>query len=152
MSKKILILSIIASFLFAGLSYAESKDKRIVLERIVDRDGDDTINLGSAITLYTKSFSLRSTENVGVMYQATSDTLTPQISFYLEQSYERPTAEGVADFEYVVTEILEEDRVDHRWGVATLDSLAPLPFARFKLVGGSSNPTDTVIQIRVGKQ
>lgn len=147
MFKKIIALGIV---LMLGIPcYAE---KRITIEQIIDKDEASSMTVASTATLYTKSFSLKNTEEMAVLFQATSDTTTPQISFYLQQSYRRPTAEGCFDFTYSDVDLIQSDRTDYRWGCATYSTLAPLPFGRFKLVGGSSNPADTVVQMRIGKQ
>ena len=151
MFRKVIVLLIVSVFLF-GSVYSESRDKRIIMEIVTDSNDDSTIALPSAATLYTKSFSLKTTDDMAVLFQATSATLSPDVSIYLEQSFERPTTEGSPDFEYINTQTIVSSRTDYRWGVATLSTLAPIPFGRFKIVGESSNPSDTIVQMRLGKQ
>ena len=151
MFRKVIVLMIVSVFLF-GSVYSESRDKRIIMEIITDSSGDSTMSIPSTETLYTKSFSLKTTDDMAVLFQATSSTLVPNISIYLEQSYERPTEEGTPDFEYINTDTIASSRYDIRWGVATLSTLAPILFGRFKIVGESGNPNDTIVQMRLGKQ
>jgi len=151
MSRKIIALVVVSLFLF-GSVYSESSDKRIIVERITDADDDYTMNVPGTATLYTKSFSLKTTDDMAVMFQATSDTTVANISIYLQQSYARPDAEGTFQFEYFDSNTIVSSRTDYRWGCSTLNTLAPLPFGRFKIVGETGNPTDAVVQMKLGKQ
>jgi len=150
MFKRIIALGVV---LMLGIPcYAESRDKKIVVEQITNSSGTASMPVGSTTTLYTESFSLRTTEEMAVMFQATSDTSSPVVSFHLQQSYRRPTTEGSADFAYIITDTIQSSRTDFNWGCATYSTLTQLPFGRFKIVGESGNTSDTIVQMRIGKQ
>jgi len=150
MFKRIIALGVV---LMLGVSfcYAESRDKKIIVEQVViNSSGVSIIPVASTATVYTGSFSLQATEKMAVMYKAAGSTI--DLDVYLEQSYARPATEDVLNPEFIITHYIDTSLTDTKWHCATLSTLTPLPFGRFKVIGVGGNSSETSIQMRIGKQ
>lgn len=114
---------------------------------------DDSVDfvVGTEGKVYTKSIWTRGVgdEKIGVMYKAAS-VGTVAINIYIEQSYGFPSTEGSQDATFVPTTEVVTGLADENWHVATVDSVV-LPVSRFVVVGGKTNDSSTMMQIKVGK-
>lgn len=108
-----------------------------------------TVSLTSAVYTHSMSFANEETRNnVGVFYRANPATADTTISF--EQSFRKPTTEGSDDSDYLFSQVIHSSLNDGLWHLATIDSVKGI-FGRFKILGNSSNPATTVLDIRVIK-
>ena len=148
---KSLIIGLVAVMILSGVSYADSRDKKIVVEKVRATDGTTNMKVNGTSTIYTQSFSLQAVDALAPMYKATSDS---DIKLYidLEQSYRRPTTEGSLDVAYLVTDSIATAYITDAWRHATVDTLYPLPFGRFIIRGLSGNDASTTLEIILNKQ
>lgn len=145
---------ILLGLLFASLNaFADSRTKGIVLEQVINVGRDSIMEVQSLNTLYTKSFSLKNVEELAIFYRATSDTIA-SVNIYLEQSFRLPNDEGFADEAWLPTHTIDTvlTTTAHVWRVATISTLTPLTYGRFKVVGQLTNGSTGAIEIRIGKQ
>lgn len=137
--------------LIALPAYAETRTKRVIVETPLSSTSGSLVPVASTATAYTKSMSLVNVERLAVMYKAESAG-TVQLKVDFEQSYHRPTTEAAVDSTYLFTEVVDASLVDEDWHMVTIDTLTPLPFGRFVIVGSGSNHAATTIEFKVGKQ
>lgn len=103
---------------------------------------------------YSQSFDIRNAIYFGCWLKATSGTGTPKMQIQLEQSYVLPTTEQASDSNWVVPDGLSDIVSALNDQLAHIYALSPktLPYARFKITGLATNPTDTVLNINVATQ
>lgn len=137
---------------------AYSLENQRIVETVISSDSSSTINVPNTTTIYTKSISLKQLavgDKIGILYRGTSNGVMA-LSIKLEQGVNRPTTEGSADSNYLVTDILEtalatvDSSGASKWKLATIDTVV-MPFARFEIKGGSTNTGGTQIQLKVIK-
>ena len=102
-------------------------------------------------TYYTKSFSVKNANVVGIWYKATSTVGAPDIKIEVEQSYTKPTTEEAADTNWVEPELMSDIETNLTTETAHIKSisLTPMPYARLKITGNAANPADTVFNARI---
>ena len=115
---------------------------------VLNDDGSTTIAINADEIIYTGSFPLNRSDVFGIWAKATSVAGTPSLTIELQESYRKPATEGTADTNYVepdsfsdVMTISDEN--------AHVDVVAPAPmmYGRYKITGGATNPSDTVLTI-----
>lgn len=122
---------------------------------IVSAANATSIAIASAATVYTKSFTMTMAEYYALCYKATSDG-TVQLRIQLEQSYKLPATEGSADANWVVPENMADieaaDALDDETQHHKVLNPICLEYGRFKITGGSSNHSSTVIRMLLSRQ
>lgn len=105
----------------------------------------------SANTVYTNSFPIGFGLYFGLWAKATSVSGTPAIKVELEESYVLPSTEGAADTNYVEPDGMSDIFSNLNDEVAHVVALSPkpMPYGRFKLTDGGSNPADSLIDLFV---
>jgi hypothetical protein len=96
------------------------------------------IPVGAGATVYSKSFSLKFGDYFGLAYKAASGGAI-DLSLYLEQSWDVPTTEGVADTQYVIPTgmtTIHANLADANWHIVALSPIA-MPYARIKIVSAA---------------
>jgi hypothetical protein len=146
MRKLILLVGIV--FLFSGVAFADFGE--VVVETNLNSSGESDIAAASTDVTYSKSFSKQKSENMTVMYKASSEA-TVDLSINLMQSFARPTTEGTYDSRYVTTDSIVSNLSDEAWHIATIDTLTSLPFGLYQINGNGSNDASTTIEIKTGK-
>lgn len=107
-------------------------------------------------TVYTTSFYVGDANTYEVSLQASATTLrVPNLAITVEQSFMPPVTEGQADANWATTTTTAVANNyatnSSNWYHQSL-TLAPLPWARFKIVGNTGNSTDTTVRMNVTKQ
>jgi hypothetical protein len=145
--KSVLIVALLATVFGMGaisLDYGTAPDKNFQKKygTVVASD----LACASAATVYSDIFPIGSTVEMGVWCRATSAAGTPDVTFTLETA---PTKE-LANF---------AELTGGGWSLAVNDEL-PHPdllptkacnWGRIKIVGGGTNPSDTLIDIVINR-
>lgn len=122
---------------------------------VLDADGSTSIGVNVDEVVYTQSIPLYSSDTFGVWFRATSVTGTPSIDkIEIQESYSKPTTEGVDDSNYVEPEDTEDVYATLTTETAHITPISPspMPYLRFKITGGAANPADTVIKMYIFTQ
>jgi len=96
------------------------------------------IPVGAGATVYSKSFSLKFGDYFGIAYKAASGGAI-DLTIQLEQSFDLPTTEGVADAAYVIPATMADihtNLADANWHITSLSPVA-MPYGRFKIVSAA---------------
>jgi hypothetical protein len=96
------------------------------------------ISIAAGATVYSKSFSLKYGLYFAAAYKAASAAAI-DLTIQLEQSYDVPTTEGVADAKYVIPDSLADihtNLADANWHNKSFSPVA-LPYGRLKIVNAS---------------
>ncbi len=129
--------------------------RKVFTQDVLDASDNLTTDIAVASTavIYTKSFKLSFADYFAISYIASS-TGTPALKIELEQSFQEPTTEGSSDANWVEPENMADIETALATKTMHHKSLAPvtLAYARFKITGGASNPSDTTIAIKVSQQ
>jgi len=110
-----------------------------------------TITIGAGATVYTKSFSLKFGAYFALAYKAASAGAV-DLTIQLEQSYQKPTTEGVADSTYVIPESLADihtNLADENWHNNSI-SPAAMPYGRLKIVSAAG--VENTLQAKLSVQ
>ncbi len=108
------------------------------------------IPIGAGATVYSKSFSLKFGDYFGLAYKAASAGAI-DLTIYLEQSFQEPTTEGVADTAYVIPASMADvhtNLADANWHITALSPVA-MPFSRFKIVSAAGVANTLQLELAV---
>lgn len=145
------MLKIFLAIFILGIVPAMADVSRTV-ETVASSDSVTAISVPSTNTIYTRSISMANVDAanpIGIQYKATSSG-TIALTIQPEQSFQRPTTEGLIDATYVPWGA-SFTTSDATWKMATEDTVV-VPYARFKITGTSGNDASTTVQIKVGKR
>lgn len=147
--KKIMFLMIFM-FVLVGVAHAEIVGPTI--EDLLTQSGSTSITIEASDVVYTSSFSLRHCEDVGIALDV-SENDTVSIGVRLEQSYQRPTTEGIADSEWVQPEGLG-NILTLSGTTLVLEEITyeAFPYGRLRFTSDGSNSAGTVIRARLSKR
>ena len=132
--------------------------QKIQVDRILKSDGTDADTaVVSATNVYTRSYPIRYASTIAIAYRAKSETGTPDIDLYLQQTHIDPAsvtdgedaAESVGNG-WVQNATKVADITDETWHHATISAFA-LPYLRFFCDGQGANPADCTLEIRISK-
>jgi hypothetical protein len=149
MKKLVIVLGLM--LLISSEGYGRSIETR----NIVNSSDGVNISVASTGVTYTKSFLIADGEYFEVSYYGVSTSGSVDVTIELEQSFQAPTTEGVADSTYkepvnfadIVTNLTTESTWYHKGFSPT-----SLMYGRFKITGNGSNNADTVLNMVLSKQ
>jgi hypothetical protein len=112
------------------------------------------IAVASTADVYSHTRSIKDGSNFVLWYKATVASGTPDVDLYLQQGFQRPTAEGSAGtatdgFINIGSKVA--DITDEAWHYVVLSPVS-MPFLRILLDGQGSNPATCTVDLRLGKQ
>lgn len=113
--------------------------------------GSNDIAINGTEVIYTASFPTKRAKDIGIWLKATSAVGTPGLKIQLEQGRALPTTEGAADSDWTVGDGVPDiysSLKDESAHIKSVD-LVPMPYARLKITGLSSNPADTILDAEV---
>lgn len=126
------------------------------VEQIRNYDGaPGPINVASTAVVYSRPFRINYGTAFGMWYQAGNGSGTANMKIELEQSYIPPVLNNNAsDAAWVVGAGVAPIETNLSGNTAVVKSLSPVPmkYARFKITGLGSNPSDATINIWVFQQ
>ena len=110
-----------------------------------------TITIGAGLTVYTQSFSLKEGAYFALAYKAGSGGAV-DLTIDLQQSYRKPTTEGVDDAAYVIPESASAIHTNLADTDEHSEALAPvaMPYARLIIVSGAG--VSNTLRARLSKQ
>ena len=112
--------------------------------------GVTEIAVGGTDVAYSKSFELKNERYFGMKFQfASSGSVNVKVE--IEQSFDAPATEGIADGNFVIP----DNKADSPVAEAVIDELVhvsnyqpnPTPYARFKFTGITGNDASTVVSV-----
>lgn len=143
-----LSLALLIFLLMAGPAFA-------VTDVLNATGGSVNITLAETATVYTHSFRIDTGEYTAVSYYLTSTTGTVNATISLEQSFKLPDSEGTSESNYTIpvglANVASVNTTNSTWFQKSLSPIA-LPYARFKIVGGTDNNITTVVNIKVNQE
>jgi len=148
------LLAILVLFV-SQTSFAETGPNRNVTNIISTLDSV-SISISGTANIYTKEFSTKfvNSANDDVIYyiQASSASGTPNVSYYLQESYQTTTSTtfGTTDTTYLITDVLAESQTTESLIIATAESVNGI-WGRIYIKGNTGNPGDTIVTIKMVK-
>ena len=150
--RKVISVVLAVLFMFSMAQAAVSYGPEAII--IGNATGVENIAVVNATTVYSQSFNIENGEYFGVAYRALNTTDPISITIQLCQSWTTPATEGAADTNYVVPinmpDITTAFATNNTWYITTL-SPVPTPYARFKIIGNSTNGNLTNVNIKLFK-
>ena len=109
----------------------------------------NALAIASQAVVYSNSFRMSFGESFGASFLATSASSVPDLKIELEQGDNPPTTEGSSDSNYVVADGVAPLYANLTVETTKRRAISPVPsaYGRYKITGGASNPSDTVIDI-----
>jgi len=128
--------------------------RQITSDPIVGSDSSENMTIEETAVVYTKAFKIGFGDYFSLDYKAASATGTADVKIELEQSVGDavPTTEGSLDLNYVESvsdiETSLSDEVWHKKAITPPVS----KYARLKITGVGSNPTDTIFNAKINQR
>lgn len=112
------------------------------------------ITIPTTTVVFSRVFRLNYGEAFGVWYQAGNGSGTANMKIQLEQSYTTPTTEGASDANYVIGSGVADIANNLADTTAHIQSISPVPmkYARLKITGLGSNPSDATLTFKIFQQ
>jgi len=164
MKSKVLVLVLgfllITNIVFAGLDHSGrnvSENVRDITVANVTQASNGSVDIAVATTgtVYTNSFKLNRGEYFETSYYAVSSAGTISLTIELEQSFQSPTTEGVADATYTepvnMSDIVTTLTTEGIWSHVAISPVV-LPYGRFKITGTGANNADTIVNMKISQQ
>jgi hypothetical protein len=118
-------------------------------------DSVANISLAGATTVYTHSFPIDTGEYTAASYKLTSTIGVVNATIQLEQSFKLPDTEGSSEANYTIpvglADIATVNTTNSTWFQKSISPIA-LPYARFKITGGTDNNATTIVHIKVNQE
>ena len=150
--RKVISVVLAVLFMFSMAQAAVSYGPEAII--IGNATGVEDIAVVNATTVYSQSFNIENGEYFGVAYRALNTTDPLNITIQLEQSWTTPATEGATDTNYVIpvgaVDIITGLTTNATWYIKSL-SPVPTPYARFKIIGNSTNGNLTDVNIKLFK-
>ena len=122
--------------------------------QVNNSSGVGTITIPTTTVVYSMSFSLKYGQAFGIWFQAGNGSGTANMKIQLEQSYKRPSSEGASDASYVIGAGVADIITNLNDTTARVQSVSPVPmkYARLKVTGLGSNPSDATLTAYIFQQ
>lgn len=110
--------------------------------------------IASTSVVYTKSIRVGNGMFFGIYAKAGSSIGTPSIKVEMQQGFTEPTTEGAADDNWVEPDGFDDIFSEIADKLMHIKTITPVPglLVRFKITGGSSNPSDATLNLKLSVQ
>lgn len=109
-------------------------------------DGNQSIAINGATTVYSQSFPLHYGQYFGLAYKAAGSA--PDLKIQLEQSPVAPSTEGASDANYVIPSGVADITSSVTATTMNIQSISPVPmrYGRLKITGNVGNGANTTLR------